>query len=178
MARTDAMKLHPLLSRGSLIALALVAFVAALPAATTNSAAAKPVTARSVATAPVVLLPPPPSVFVLPKKPAEGKDPFFPSATRVYTSDSATKPKDTIAPVGELSLKGISGTAVEPLAIINTTTFTVGEENEVITTTGRVRVRCIAINMTLGTAIVQVAGERRELRLQELQNLQNLPPKK
>jgi len=175
MAPTDAMKLHLFPLRGSLIAFALVAFVAALPAATTNSAAAKPVTAKNAAAAPVVLLLPPQSVFVLPKKPAEGKDPFFPSATRVYTSDSATKPKEAITPIGELSLKGISGTAVEPLAIINTTTFTVGEENEVITTTGRVRVRCIAINMTLGTAIVQVAGERREL---QLQNLQNLPPKK
>jgi hypothetical protein len=52
------------------------------------------------------------------------------------------------------------------LAIINNTTFTTGEENDVITTAGRMRVRCVAINMVHGTVLVQVGGERRELRLQ------------
>lgn len=71
-----------------------------------------------------------------------------------------------VASAVELTLKGISGTAAEPLAIINTTTFTTGEELDVFTTAGRMRVRCLEINMVTGTALVQVGGDRRELRLQ------------
>ncbi len=140
-------------------------FALIAPAAPTNSSAAKPADAPSEAPAPAVLAPPPQSVFVIPKKSTEGKDPFFPNATRVYNSDTV-KPTGPVVSVGDLSLKGISGTAAAPLAIINTTTFTTGEENDVITTAGRMRVRCVAINMITGTVLVQVGGERRELRLQ------------
>lgn len=156
----------------------LLNFALIASAATPKSTSAKPSDAKSEpvknepakseATAPVVLPPPPQSVFVIPKKASEGKDPFFPNATRVYNADAPVQQKGPVAPVGELSLKGISGTAAEPLAIINTTTFTTGEENDVITTAGRMRVRCLEINMALGTVLVQVGGERRELRLRPL----------
>ena len=155
------MKLRRLQLRTAHIALALIAIAFASPAATTNSAAVKP-----EATAPIVLPPPPQSVFIIPKKPTEGKDPFFPNATRVYNSDSDLKPKPSPVVVVDLALKGISGTAAEPLAIINTTTFTTGEDNDVITSVGRMRVRCLEINMVNGTVLVQAGGERRELRLQ------------
>jgi hypothetical protein len=140
------------------IALIVAVFAFALPAAQTDSSAAG-------------LVPPPQSVFVMPKRATEGKDPFFPNATRVYNTDVAVKPKVRVASVGDLSLKGISGTAAEPLAIINTTTFTTGEDNDVLTTAGRMRVRCVEINMVLGTVLVQVGGERRELRLQPTNKL-------
>jgi hypothetical protein len=141
-------------------------FALALPAATmTNSPAATPVPAKS-APAAAVILPPPQSVFVVPKTPTEGKDPFFPSSSRVYTADNPVRQKDPVASVGDLALKGISGTAAEPLAIINSTTFTTGEESDVITAAGRMRVRCLEINMVKGTVLVQMGGERRELRLQ------------
>ena len=153
----------------------ILSFALFATAATPKSAPAKPgeaksepvksEPAKSEATAPVVLPPPPQSVFVIPKKATEGKDPFFPNATRVYNADAPVQQKGPAVSVGELSLKGISGTAAEPLAIINTTTFTTGEENDVITTAGRMRVRCLEINMALGTVLVQVGGERRELRL-------------
>jgi hypothetical protein len=159
------MKHRHLQLRASQITLALTAFALALPAANTNTPSANPVAGKTQAIAPVVLMPPPQSVFVIPKKPAEGKDPFFPSATRVYASDTPAKVPNPVVPVGDLSLKGISGTAAEPLAIINTTTFTTGEDNDVITTAGRMRVRCVEINMLKGTVLVQVGGERRELRL-------------
>jgi hypothetical protein len=160
------MKLRHLPLRASQITLALTAFALALPAANTNSPSANPVSGKTEAMALAGLLPPPQSVFVIPKKPAEGKDPFFPSATRIYASETTVKPTNPVLPVGDLSLKGISGTAAEPLAIINTTTFTTGEENDVITSAGRMRIRCVAINMGNGTVLVQAAGERRELRLQ------------
>ncbi len=141
-------------------------FVLFAPAATTNSPSANPAAAQGQAVATAVFPPPPQSVFVMPKKAAEGRDPFFPNSARVYTSDTDAKPKGPVAVVVDLSLKGISGTAAEPLAIINTTTFTTGEENDVITTAGRMRVRCVEINMVKGIVLVQVGGERRELRLQ------------
>lgn len=142
------------------IALAVMVFAFALPAATT-----KPATARKEATNPALLLPPPQSVFLVPKKATEGKDPFFPTSTRVLNLNVEVKPKGPEVVVGELTLKGISGTAAEPLAIINTTTFTTGEDNDVMTAAGRMRVRCVEINMAAGTALVQVGGQRRELRL-------------
>ncbi len=160
------MKRRYLQFRASQITLALSAFAFAMPAANTNSPSAKPGAGKNEATAPAELLPPPQSVFVIPKKPTEGKDPFFPNATRIYASDTPVKLTTPVSPVGELSLKGISGTAAEPLAIINTTTFTTGEENDVITSVGRMRIRCVAINMGNGTVLVQAGGERRELRLQ------------
>jgi len=136
-----------------------------LAAPSTNSPAVTSALTKGETTAPAVLPPPPQSVFVLPKKASEGKDPFFPNSTRVYISDTEVKPKGPVVVVGDLALKGISGTAAEPLAIINTTTFTTGEENDVITSAGRMRVRCVEINMALGTVVVQVGGQRRELRL-------------
>jgi hypothetical protein len=141
-------------------------FVLFAPAATTNSSSAKPAAAQGQAVATAVFPPPPQSVFVMPKKAAEGRDPFFPNATRIYNLDTEVKLKGPAPVVVDLSLKGISGTAAEPLAIINTTTFTTGEDNDVITTAGRMRVRCVEINMLKGTVLVQVGGERRELRLQ------------
>ncbi len=165
IARTAAMKLRPFQLPAAQIALALTALTLALPAATTtNSPAATSAPVKSEVPV-AVLLHPPQSVFVIPKTPTEGKDPFFPNATRVYNSDTPVRVKDPAASVGDLSLKGISGTATEPLAIINTTTFTTGEESDVMTTAGRMRVRCVEINVVKGTVLVQVGGERRELRL-------------
>ncbi|MCO5052001.1 MAG: hypothetical protein M9920_06835 [Verrucomicrobiae bacterium] len=104
------------------------------------------------------------STFVIPKQPSEGRDPFFPNSTRVYTVNVIQAPE---APKVEadLTLKGISGTPEQPLAIINTTTFTTGEVNEVITKTGRPKITCVEINMSAGTVLIQIGAERRELRL-------------
>ena len=146
--------------------MALAASAFALSAAPENPAPPAPAGAKSEATTRAGLLPPLQSVFVIPKKATEGKDPFFPSSTRVFNIEPEAKPKGPVVVVGELALKGISGTAAEPLAIINTTTFTTGEENDVITAAGRMRVRCVAIDVVHGTVLVQVGGQRRELRLQ------------
>lgn len=108
----------------------------------------------------------PRSVFVSPKKTAEGRDPFFPNSTRPYGVDDSPKTAARTTPDAELALKGISGTPEQPLAIINSTTFTTGEDNEVITRVGRIRIRCVEINVAAGTVLIQMGGERRELRLQ------------
>jgi hypothetical protein len=110
----------------------------------------------------------PQSTFVQPKNKAEGRDPFFPKSDRPYGAENTSTNRAAPTPVVELFLKGISGTREQPLAIINTTTFAVGDELDVITKAGRMRIRCLEINMDDGTAVIQSGGERRQLRLPPL----------
>jgi len=107
----------------------------------------------------------PQSVFVQPRETAEGRDPFYPRSRRPYSKFDSGKQVVVPQPVADLTLKGISGSKEQPLAIINTTTFTSGEENDVLTKAGRMRIRCLEIKMDEGIVWVQVGGERRELRL-------------
>jgi len=108
----------------------------------------------------------PQSAFSQPKKVAEGRDPFFPKSVRVFGVDPTPKPATNAVPtIGELALKGISGTPEQPLAIINNRTLTVGEEADVPTGAGKIRIRCVEINMAEGTVLVQVGGQSRQLRL-------------
>ena len=125
------------------------------------TAAAKP--AASVRA--ILEQPLPVSQFVVPREVEEGKDPFHPRSTRVYRTDApkaAEKPTVTV----ELSLRGMSGSADRPLAIINNVTFAVGESSDVVSRGNRLRVTCLGIDMTTGTAVVQVGSEQRTLRLQ------------
>jgi hypothetical protein len=106
------------------------------------------------------------SEFTLPRKMTDGRDPFFPNSSRPYASETVSKPSsESSLPDYEFSLKGISGSAEQPLAIINNTTFTTGEENEVIIKGKRIRIRCYEINMTAGTVLFEYAGTRRQLKL-------------
>lgn len=102
------------------------------------------------------------SVFVIPNSPGEGKDPFFPVSTRRAPPEAI---KTNTQPVisFDLQLKGISGPADHRLAIVNNRTLQAGEESEVTTATGRVRVRCLDIKTE--SVVVQIGSERRELRL-------------
>jgi len=107
------------------------------------------------------------SEFVVPRKYTEGRDPFFPNSSRPYASETVVKTtSDTALPDYEFSLKGISGSSEQPLAIINNTTFTTGEENEVIIKGKRIRIRCVEINMIAGTVLFEYGGARRVLKLQ------------
>jgi hypothetical protein len=106
------------------------------------------------------------SQFTLPHKVTDGRDPFFPNSSRPYASEMVAKPaNESSLPEYEFLLKGISGSAEKPLAIINTTTFTTGEENEVIIKGKRIKIRCVEINMTVGTVLFEYAGTRRVLKL-------------
>src|SRR5436305_3016704 len=68
------------------------------------------------------------SVFVMPKTPKEGRDPFFPKATSLY--GSAVIPGAQITSVASLKLVGFMG---KDLATINNKPFAVGETQEVKT---------------------------------------------
>jgi hypothetical protein len=152
---------RPMLLRCLLVGLALGVTAAAAPVTTNTPAPSAKDASLATPESPATQ-----SVFVVPAKPVEGKDPFFPRSTRVYGTTAAPKPgvvKPTIT--AELTLGGISGTPERPLAIINNYTFTTGEEREVATGGARLRIRCLEINMAAGSVLVQIGSERRELRL-------------
>jgi hypothetical protein len=114
---------------------------------------------------PFIEPPVPQSAFTVPKKPSQGRDPFFPKSNRIFESDLPLKTATPPPPVAELDLKGISGTKEQPLAIINNVNFSSNEELDVPTKAGKIRIRCLEINTSTGTVIIQVGAERRELRL-------------
>lgn len=126
----------------------------------TNTASSS---ATNVALTPVTSEAPiPRSTFVIPKSTKEGRDPFFPNSTRLF---GETVAKSTNAPATNagLVLKALAGSAERRLATINNRTFEVGEQAEVQSGAGRVRVRCIEI--TDDSVVIEVGGARRTLRM-------------
>jgi hypothetical protein len=121
--------------------------------------------APSPGTSNTALVDPPvtPSVFLMPSGPKEGKDPFFPHSSRPYASRVIQTNQVAVPIVADLRLNGISGPPEKRLAIINFKTFEAGEEAEVNTNAGRIRLRCIEIQAD--AVIIQIGGERRLLRL-------------
>jgi hypothetical protein len=123
---------------------------------------AAPETKPAAAPQPEVI---PQSVFVIPSVAGGARDPFFPSrliqgeVAKVQTTNTVARPSTA----GCLFLKGLSGAASKPLAIINGRTMERGEDAEITTECGKLLVHCVDI--TTNSAIVEVAGERRELRL-------------
>ena len=107
------------------------------------------------------------SIFIIPNDPKEAKDPFFPKSMRVFASAIAAKPSGTNRPPvvepTKLVYNGRSGTPERPLAIINNQTFTTGEEADVRTPNGKLRIRCIQIRQD--SVIIEVNGQRQELHL-------------
>jgi hypothetical protein len=100
------------------------------------------------------------SVFVIPKNPKEGRDPFFPASVRPYENVQAAQTH--VVEISSLVLKGISGSPENRLAIINNRTFAIGDEQDLITSQGRIRVRCVEINNN--SVIVESSGQRQELK--------------
>jgi hypothetical protein len=134
------------------------------PAATGNTptaATAKPSAADARSTNVVTI---PVSTFNIPHNQSEGRDPFFPTSMRPYMTGSPVAATN-IQPltIVELRLNGVSGSPEHRLAIINNHTFESGEEADVTSGRGKVRVRCIEIKND--SVIVQFGNERRELHL-------------
>jgi len=101
----------------------------------------------------------PRSIFNQPANPKEGCDPFFPTSVRPYAS--AVVPNAPTTDFSSLSMQGISGSLDHRLAIINNVTFAVGDEAEVFTPQGRIRIRCIVI--TDDSTVIEAAGQRQIL---------------
>jgi hypothetical protein len=144
----------------TLLCLALVSQTAR---AQSNPRAGSPGASVGSPNSPAVETPVIQSIFVMPTAPREGKDPFFPRSTRPYTTRVILTNQAAVPIIADLRLNGISGTPEHRLAIINYKTFDTGEDGDVNTNAGRMRVRCIEIQAD--TAIIQIGGERRVLRL-------------
>jgi hypothetical protein len=99
------------------------------------------------------------SIFNLPSNSKEGRDPFFPNSTRPYENAVAALPQK--ADVSSLVLRGFSGPPDHRFVIINNHTFGVGDEEDVITSEGRIHVRCLEIKGN--TVTIEINGERHEL---------------
>jgi hypothetical protein len=108
---------------------------------------------------------PPQSVFLLPRTPQDGRDPFFPKSTYIFAHAPvvAVTNAQPVVVHADLKLQGFSGSPAHRLAIINGRTFEAGEEAEVTTNAGRVSVRCLEIKGEVVT--VQVGAERQELKM-------------
>jgi hypothetical protein len=108
----------------------------------------------------------PQSIFTVPASRTQGRDPFFPDSTYWLGGGSVTpivSPKQHIE--AALVLNGLSGTPDHRLAMINGRTMAEGEEAEVPISSGRLKVRCLIINSN--SAVVEIGGQRQELRLKE-----------
>jgi hypothetical protein len=105
-------------------------------------------------------MPVPRSVFNQPASPKEGRDPFFPSSTRPYQS-AVVPGVHAVGDVGDLVMQGLSGAPGHRLAIINNVTFGVGDDAEVLTSQGRIRIHCLEINGN--SVVIDANGQRHEL---------------
>lgn len=97
------------------------------------------------------------SVFVMPASPKEGRDPFFPNSFHPYQeaqAQSGAQPE-----LSSLTAEGISRSGNRVFAVINGETFAVGDEDDVKTPTGKIHVRCIKINASSNSVVVEAGGQ-------------------
>lgn len=104
------------------------------------------------------------STFDIPATVKDGRDPFFPESSRMADSAATATSTRTTTEVTALKVPGISGTPGHMFAIINNRTFEVGEENDVLTPSGRIHLRCLEIHPD--GVVVQIAGRIHRLKLE------------
>ena len=113
-------------------------------------------------------VPLPQSVFV--NDPLVGKDPFFPESQRrrppVVAKVVQQVPADSNR-AAYLVLKGVSGPSAKRIALINNMTFVAGEEGQVRTSAGMLKIRCVEVQEKSATVIIDGESARHELRLAE-----------
>jgi hypothetical protein len=106
-------------------------------------------------------LPVPVAVFDLTNGPV--KDPFFPLSTRL--SDLiATNAAPVAFTISSFQLKGLSGARGQRLALINNRTLAAGEDAEVTTASGKVKIHCVQIKVDSVIIRVENQSETLELR--------------
>lgn len=91
------------------------------------------------------------STFTQPKQFSEGRDPFFPESTRVFQAVLLESPNRSKVEISSLSVKGYYRDAKTAYVIINNHTFTAGDEGDVLTTGGRIHLKCVDV---LANAVV------------------------
>jgi hypothetical protein len=146
--------------------LGLAATIAGAALFTTNAASqsnpASPASStNAVAAAHVVEIPQ--SVFVPASNPREGRNPFFPRSTAAPPPPPTNPNSAPQVDTGAFVLNGITSPP-KRTAMINGSTFEVGEEHEIRLPSGsKAMVKCEEIKGD--SAVILVNGVRRELRL-------------
>ena len=102
------------------------------------------------------------STFVLPATTKDGRDPFYPESTRMVAVPVATA--HTVE-ISTLKVRGIFGTSGNQLAILNNHTFSAGEEGDVISSSGRVHLRCVEIHDRY--VVVEINGQLHKINLED-----------
>jgi hypothetical protein len=100
-----------------------------------------------------------PAAPLIPSSAREGRDPFFPDSTRVYEENPASQ--QHVVDENSFAVKGLSIEHGHTMVIINNHTFALGDEGDVLTTSGRVHIRLAEIRST--SVVIEVNGSRREL---------------
>jgi hypothetical protein len=93
------------------------------------------------------------------------KDPFFPLSTRQAVAAAATNAPAVSASV--FSLKGLSGSANQRLALINNRTLAVGEFAEVNTSAGKIKIQCLEIKESSVLIRTEIQADPIELRFED-----------
>ncbi|MDB6017267.1 MAG: hypothetical protein JWR19_1756 [Pedosphaera sp.] len=103
--------------------------------------------------APALELAIPQAVFDVTNSPV--KDPFFPlSARQAVVQSNTNAPAFSAA---SFFLKALSGPINQRLALINNRTVAVGEDAEVTTTSGKIKIHCVDIKDA--SAVIKAAGQ-------------------
>jgi hypothetical protein len=110
------------------------------PALKTNSVGTVTNSAGTATNLGPVELPVPLAVFDLTIKPT--KDPFFPLSLRQPVQATNAAPAFSAA---SFNLKGLSGSSGHRLALINNRTVAAGEDAEITTTSGKIKIQCLEI---------------------------------
>lgn len=134
----------------SLIALCVTASLVSRAAGPTetNSATAKTAPSKSI--------------FSMPKKFSEGRDPFYPESTRVFQQVMAENSSHTVE-ISSLTVQGYSRDSQNAYVIINNRTFGIGDERDVITPGGRVHLKCIEVLPE--TVVIEYNGSLHQIPL-------------
>ncbi len=144
------MKSTPFFNLGLLASLALASIATGV-----RGEDAKIHPSKSAPALPVASIPPEPeipvAVFVTTNRAL--KDPFFPKSTRMkaVTTNAAPTISSSL-----FVLNGLSGSADARLAMINGRTVAVGEDAEVPTTLGKMKIHCVEIKES--SAIIRIPG--------------------
>ncbi len=111
------------------------------------AAPALPASAETGKPAPTAAAKPAPtrSTFTMPKQFTEGRDPFFPESTRVFQAVMLESPATSKVEISSLVVKGYYRDANSAFVIINNHTFTAGDEGDVMTTGGRIHIKCVDV---------------------------------
>lgn len=104
-------------------------------------------------------LPIPLSVFDVTAKPT--KDPFFPNSLRQPVPQATNSAP--IFSASSFTLKGVSGSSKERLAIVNNRTLAAGEDAEVVTSSGKVKIHCVEVKET--SVVLRLAGQTEPMEI-------------